>query len=92
MSDYTDLTSAKNVGMKIEGQVWAINQFTQQDTGKIFHSVDLAVKGTKQMVNVKLPENFDRTQIVEDDVVLLSVAFAVKNYQGKLSPEFVAIP
>lgn len=86
-----DIEKAKKQGMIITGTVWAVNEYQQKETKVIYHSIDLAVKGIKQMLNIKLPENFNRQLVKEDSVVSLVVSYAVKNYNGKVSPEFTAI-
>lgn len=86
-----DINVKKKSGMVISGVVWSVNEYVSKETKVVYHSIDVAVKGIKQMLNIKLPDNFDRNLVKEDANVSLLVTYAVKNFNGKVSPEFTAI-
>lgn len=81
----------KKQGIEITGMVWAINEYQSPETKKFYYSVDLAVKGVKQMMNVKLPDNYDRSRLIEDAIITMPVSYRVSNFNGRVTPEFHAI-
>jgi len=58
----------------VVGIVKGLNEYVNKDK-KSYWSVDLEVKGTKSPVNVRLPDNFDRSKIVEYELVKLQCVF-----------------
>lgn len=51
----------------VTGICKGVNEFAGKT--KTYWSVDLDVKGTKQCVNVRLPDNYDRTKLQDYEVV-----------------------
>lgn len=63
-------------GCKVVGLLRCKNEYVQKTTGRVFHSVDLDIQGTKLPVNVKLNENFNRAALPEDgELVSLVLGF-----------------
>lgn len=58
----------------VQGIVKSTNCYVNKD-GKHFWSVDLEVKGTKMPINIRLPENFDRSKLAEYELARLAVSF-----------------
>jgi len=58
----------------VQGIVKSVNEYVNKDK-KSFWSVDLEVKGTKSPVNIRLPDYFDRSKLVEYELARFSVAF-----------------
>ena len=65
----TDKTSLTCVGI-----VWQVAEYVNKEK-KSYWSVDLLVKGQKGMLNVKLPENYDRSKLNEGSLVSIPVFF-----------------
>lgn len=55
----------EKTGILIAGIVKGLNEFTSQKTGKTYYSVDLEIRGVRFPVTVKLPENYNRSQLKE---------------------------
>lgn len=72
-------------GIVVKGIVWGKNVFIPEDTKdhKEYHSVDLMVKGHKNVVTIKLPEGYDSTKILEGEI--FTVAVQIKLFNGKTS-------
>jgi hypothetical protein len=78
--NFTEMKEKTKV--QIVGISNGIGSYTKKDTGVTYHSVDLLVKGHRNMVNVSLPENFDPAQF--EDGKLVNVAVVINVYNGRV--------
>ena len=60
-------------GMVIAGLVVGVSEYVSRKTGASHWSVDLTVKGCKQAVNVRLPQDYPVMTLVEYELVKLPV-------------------
>jgi len=58
----------------VQGIVKSVNCYTNKDS-KSYWSVDLEVRGTKMPINIRLPEDFDRSKLAEYELARFSVCF-----------------
>lgn len=77
-------------GMQIVGICKELTSFTPKDGDKTFYSVFLEIQGCRQPVKVKLPDDFNHSQLKEYE--LCKMACIVKpSFNGK-SIDLVAVP
>lgn len=76
-------------GCVVVGIAKSVNEFTSQKSGITYYSVDLIVQGSRSSVNIKLPENYDRSKFKEYE--LAKVECFVKEAYGGRGVELVAM-
>lgn len=74
---------------KIEmiGIVNQLNVYVQPETKKEFHSVDLLISGHKNMVNVRLPEDFPREKLEEGAIGRFKIE--ISEFKGRTNIDAV---
>ena len=69
MPTYKELVDSTKC--EVHGIVKGVQDYVKPDTQKHFFSVDLDVKGSKQIVNVRLPDGFPILSLKEYELVKL---------------------
>jgi hypothetical protein len=85
----TQAALLEKTGVVVRGLLISINEYYAQKSQKTYWSVDLKVKGTRSLVNVKLPAEYDRSKLVEFGLAQFSCT-AIPNFQ-KNGLELIAI-
>jgi len=65
------------------GIVNDFSEFVSQKTGVVYHSVDMLVKGHKNLINIQLPADFNREKLKEGELGKVLVEMSV--YNGRTS-------
>lgn len=81
MSSYKEM-KAKTV-IKVLGVVDQIVEYYSEKTQKTYYSVDLLVNGVRDKLNVKLPDDYDRTKLVEGE--LASFNIRITSYNNRIT-------
>lgn len=63
------------------GVVWAVSEYISKEK-KSYFSVDLLIKDHKNMVNIKLPENYDKSILKVGQNVVIQIK--VSSYNSNL--------
>lgn len=74
--------------VQIIGIVNQFNVYVQPETKKEYHSVDLLVAGHKNLLNIRLPEEYDRSKLEEGSLGLFDVN--ISEFKGRTNLD--AIP
>jgi len=72
----------QSTGIIIAGIVWQIDEYVSKD-GKVYYSVLLLAKPSKNPIKISLPVNFDRAKFVEGALVKTKVK--VNEFKGVMS-------
>lgn len=76
----------KDTAIKVKGIVNSVNTYVSKN-GNSYYSVDLLIDGHKNMVNVRISPDVDRSKIVEGDFYIARVI--VSEFNGRTSLDVV---
>lgn len=62
-------------GCQLVGLVRSVDQYTDEKTGEVYHSVRIDMKDQKDPFKVSLPPKYDRSHLVEGELVKMAIGF-----------------
>lgn len=86
--NYKDMI--EKTGLKVSGICKGVNEYIQKETGKAYYSVDLEIKGTRMPVNIKLPDQYNKSHLIPFEIVHL--ACCVQPSFDRKGIQLVALP
>lgn len=75
----------EKTGVVVRGINMGINVYVKEETKKEFWSIDLMVKGHKQVITLDLPDNIDRTKLIDGEIVSMPVKVLVFNNKTRFT-------
>lgn len=61
----------EKTGLRIVGICKGVNEFIKAETGRCYYSVDVEIKGTRMPVNIKLPDQYNKSELKPCELVQL---------------------
>ena len=72
-------------GVLVKGINMGVNEYVKEDTKKSYWSVDLMVKGHKQVITLDLPDGTDKSKLIEGEVIGIPVKVSVFNNKTRFT-------
>ena len=75
------MAESEKPGVYVIGIIWCTSVYVSKTTGKQYYSVDIAVKGMKNMLSLKLPDSFPMHTLQEGAVVKIPFMIVPSNFK-----------